>query len=81
MQDLNSLEQAMIYGVLVVAIAGLGYALLLRAQVLSEDKGTPEMQKVWNAIKTGAEAYLGKQARTIVRLIKADQIPGVSIAF
>jgi K(+)-stimulated pyrophosphate-energized sodium pump len=69
MQDLNSLEQAMIYGVLVLAVAGLGYAVLLRNQVLREDKGTPEMQKVWNAIKTGAEAYLGKQARTILPLI------------
>ncbi len=27
------------------------------------------MQQVWNAIKTGAEAYLGKQARTIIPLI------------
>jgi K(+)-stimulated pyrophosphate-energized sodium pump len=69
MQDLNGLEQIMIYGVLAVALAGLGYALLLRKQVLAEDKGTPEMQRVWNAIKTGAEAYLSKQARTIVPLI------------
>ncbi len=69
MQDLNSLEQTMIYLVLLVALLGLGYAQFLRMQVLKEDKGTPEMQKVWNAIKTGAEAYLRRQARSIIPLI------------
>jgi K(+)-stimulated pyrophosphate-energized sodium pump len=52
-----------------VAVLGLVYAVFLRGQVLREDKGTPEMQKVWNAIKTGAEAYLGKQARSIIPFI------------
>ena len=69
MQDLNSLEQTMVWLVLLISFAGLGYALFLRAQVLREDKGTPEMQRVWNAIKTGALAYLGKQARSIIPLI------------
>ncbi len=69
MQDLNGLEQTMVWLVLLISFAGLGYALFLRAQVLSEDKGTPEMQRVWNAIKTGALAYLSKQARSIVPLI------------
>jgi len=69
MQDLNSLETVMIWAVLIVSFAGLGYALFLRAQVLNEDKGTPEMQKVWTAIRTGALAYLGKQARSIIPLI------------
>ncbi|MFZ1792999.1 MAG: sodium/proton-translocating pyrophosphatase, partial [Anaerolineae bacterium] len=59
----------MIYLVLLVALLGLGYAQFLRMQVLKEDKGTPEMQKVWNAIKTGAEAYLRRQARSIIPLI------------
>jgi K(+)-stimulated pyrophosphate-energized sodium pump len=69
MQDLNSTEQVMIWAVVGIAILGLLYALFLRAQVLREDKGTPEMQRVWNAIKTGALAYLNKQARSIVPLI------------
>jgi K(+)-stimulated pyrophosphate-energized sodium pump len=59
----------MIYGVLGVAILGLLYAMFLRAQVMSEDKGTPEMQQVWTAIKTGALAYLNRQARSIVPLV------------
>jgi len=69
MQDLNSLEQGMVWLVLAISFAGLGYAVFLRQQVLREDKGTAEMQKVWNAIKTGALAYLGKQARSIIPLI------------
>jgi K(+)-stimulated pyrophosphate-energized sodium pump len=69
MQDLNQIEQVMIWAVVGVAILGLLYAVFLRAQVLREDMGTLEMQKVWNAIKTGAEAYLNKQARSIIPLI------------
>ena len=69
MQDLNSFETAMIWAVLITSFAGLGYAFFLRAQVLREDKGTDEMQKVWHAIRTGALAYLSKQARSIIPLI------------
>ena len=69
MQDLSSLEQSMIYATLVIAVIGLAYAFLLRAQVLAKDKGTDEMQRVWNAIKTGALAYLAQQAKAIVPLI------------
>ncbi len=69
MQDLNSFETIMLYAVLATSVAGLLYALLLRSQVLREDMGTPEMQKVWNAIKTGALTYLSRQARSIVPLI------------
>jgi K(+)-stimulated pyrophosphate-energized sodium pump len=69
MQDLNSFETIMIYGVLVVSILGLLYAVFLRNQVLREDTGTPAMQRVWNAIKTGALAYLNRQARSIIPLI------------
>jgi K(+)-stimulated pyrophosphate-energized sodium pump len=69
MQDLNSLEQVMVWLVLLISFAGLGYAVFLRRQVMAEDMGTPEMQKVWNAIRTGALAYLRKQARSIVPLI------------
>lgn len=69
MQDLNAIEQTLIWLVLITSFAGLGYAVFLRQQVLREDTGTPEMQRVWQAIKTGALAYLGKQARSIIPLI------------
>ncbi len=62
-------ELISIWGVLVIAFLGLGYALLLRAQILRQDKGTPQMQEVWTAIRTGADAYLGRQLKTILPLI------------
>jgi K(+)-stimulated pyrophosphate-energized sodium pump len=69
MQDLNQFEQIAIYVVLGVAILGLGYAIFLRQQILREDKGTAKMQEVWGWIKDGANAYLGKQLRSILPLI------------
>jgi K(+)-stimulated pyrophosphate-energized sodium pump len=69
MQELNLFEQIAMYTVLVIAILGLGYAILLRAQVLREDKGTAKMQEVWGWIKDGANAYLSRQLRSILPLI------------
>jgi len=66
---LNQLETIAIWAVFGVAWLGLGYAVFLRAQVLREDKGTEKMQEVWGAIKSGANAYLGKQLRSILPLI------------
>ena len=41
------------------------FAFYLARQVLAYDTGTPEMRKVWNAIFTGAQAYLRRQYLTI----------------
>ena len=62
-------ESYAIWTVLGIAIIGLLYALMLRRQVMREDKGTPKMQEVWNAIRTGADAYLDRQLKTILPLI------------
>src|SRR5574341_882758 len=69
MQGLTSLEAIAIWTVFVIAIIGLLYAVFLRSQILREEKGTPKMQEVWNAIKDGADAYLRKQLGTIWPLI------------
>lgn len=69
MYGLNLFEQVAIWSVLGVAILGLLYAILLRTQILREDKGTPDMLKVWNAIREGADAYLKRQLRSILPLI------------
>lgn len=66
---LNDFEQIAIIGVVVTAIISLIYAWLLRGTVMKKDKGTPEMQKVWNAIRIGAESYLGRQLKTILPAI------------
>jgi K(+)-stimulated pyrophosphate-energized sodium pump len=66
---LNNFEQVAIIFVLVAAFISLAYAWLLRGIVLKKDKGTSKMQEVWNAIRIGANSYLGRQLRTILPLI------------
>ena len=69
--DLTQLEIVGIWTVIVVAIISLIYAELLRRNVMAEDTGTPIMQKIWNGIKTGADTYLSRQARTILPFMGA----------
>jgi K(+)-stimulated pyrophosphate-energized sodium pump len=65
----SSFEIYSIWGVFFIAIIGLGYALFLRNQIMKKDKGTPQMQEVWNAIRQGADTYLRRQLKTILPLI------------
>ena len=69
MSELSAFEQSMLWGVIVVALISLLYAYWLWRDTVRRDKGTPEMQKVWLAIKTGANAYLNKQLRTILPVL------------
>ena len=69
MHGLTTFEAAAIWAVLGVAILGLLYALLLRSQILREDKGTARMQEVWGWIREGADAYLQRQLKSIIPLI------------
>jgi K(+)-stimulated pyrophosphate-energized sodium pump len=62
-------ETIALWAVLGIALLGLAYALFLRRQIMAEDKGTPKMIEVWEAIRQGADAYLGRQLRTILPLI------------
>lgn len=69
MQGLSTFEQVAIWSVLGIAIIGLVYAWFLRSQIMREDKGTEKMQEVWGAIRDGADAYLGRQLKSILPLI------------
>jgi len=69
MHGASLFETYALWTVLGIAIIGLLYALFLRRQVMREDKGTEKMQEVWNAIRTGADAYLNRQLKTILPLI------------
>jgi len=62
-------ESAALWSVLVIAFLGLGYAVFLRRSIMREPRGTPKMVEVWEAIRQGANAYLGRQLRTILPLI------------
>lgn len=65
----TTFEFIALWFVLAIALLGLGYALLLRKQILKHDKGTMKMQEVWNAIRQGADAYLNRQLKTIIPFI------------
>ncbi len=69
MTALNSSEQWMLIGVLVVAFISLLYAYWLWRDTVRRDKGSEAMQVVWQAIKTGANAYLRRQLRTILPIL------------
>ncbi|HEU5090141.1 MAG TPA: sodium/proton-translocating pyrophosphatase, partial [Roseiflexaceae bacterium] len=69
MQYLNSAQGAAVWVVLAISVFGIVYAFILRSQILAQDKGTARMQEVWGFIKSGANAYLSRQFRTIVILI------------
>ncbi|PWH14081.1 MAG: sodium-translocating pyrophosphatase [Ardenticatenia bacterium] len=69
MHGMTLFETYALFGVVGVAILGLIYAYFLRIQTLRADKGTEEMQRVWSAIKEGADAYLMRQLRTILPFI------------
>ncbi|MBN1138698.1 MAG: sodium-translocating pyrophosphatase [Anaerolineae bacterium] len=59
----------MLIGVLVVAFVSLLYAYWLWRDTVRRDKGSDAMQVVWRAIKTGANAYLRRQLRTILPIL------------
>jgi K(+)-stimulated pyrophosphate-energized sodium pump len=63
---LNPFEQIAILIVMITAFVSLLYAWLLRGNVMKKDKGSKEMQDVWDAIRIGAESYLNSQLRTIL---------------
>jgi K(+)-stimulated pyrophosphate-energized sodium pump len=65
----TTFEKVALIVVLAVAIIGLLYAAFLTRQVLREPKGTDKMQRISMAIRTGGNAYLMRQFRTILLLI------------
>ncbi|MCC6261456.1 MAG: sodium-translocating pyrophosphatase [Anaerolineales bacterium] len=69
MEGLKSFESIAIWVVFAIAIFSIVYAFYLRANILREDKGSEKMQEVWRAIRDGADAYLGRQSKSIWPLI------------
>jgi K(+)-stimulated pyrophosphate-energized sodium pump len=65
MKGLSPFEEGAVLTVLAIALIGIAYAFILRAQILKLDTGTPRMQEIWGFVKNGASAYLKRQFRTI----------------
>jgi len=65
----SHLEIYALLTVLVVAVLGLLYALMLVKQVKAADQGTKRMQEIAAAVREGADAYLAAQGRKIFPLI------------
>jgi K(+)-stimulated pyrophosphate-energized sodium pump len=65
----TSLERTSLLAVLVIALGGLVYALVLARQVVAADTGTVRMQEVANAVREGSNAYLRAQFRKLGPLI------------
>ena len=62
-------ETATLIGIVIgVSLLGLVVAALLAGWVLRHDRGSEAMQKISNAIRQGAEAFLRRQNRTIMTL-------------
>ena len=58
------------------------FAVFLARWVLARSRGTPEMQKISNAIQEGAEAYLARQYKTIAVLaIVVAALLGIGYGF
>src|SRR5215212_7553508 len=65
----------------IAAILGIGFALYLARDVLSRDRGTPEMQDVASTIFEGAMAFLRRQYTTIAVLaVITSVLVGILIA-
>jgi len=57
--------------ILGISILGLLFAVYLIRDVMKRDTGTPKMREISDAIKSGAEAFLRRQYRTIIYLAVA----------
>ncbi|GCE49347.1 K(+)-stimulated pyrophosphate-energized sodium pump [Thermosporothrix hazakensis] len=67
---------------IVVGLLAVLFAAYLVSYVLRKDRGTPEMQKIANAIFAGATAYLNRQYRTIALLsIVVGLVVAAALAF
>lgn len=60
--------KSILLSILGISAFGIFVAIYLARYVLAKDSGSPEMQKISNAIKSGAEAYMDRQNRTIAAL-------------
>jgi K(+)-stimulated pyrophosphate-energized sodium pump len=59
------ITQNLLFMIPIAAAVAMAFALYFYRDIFSKDTGTPEMQKISNAIREGAMAYLARQYKTI----------------
>ena len=64
-------QSSLLTVVIGASVLALIFAVFLARWVLARGRGTPEMQKISDAIQQGAEAYLARQYKTIGMLSSA----------
>jgi K(+)-stimulated pyrophosphate-energized sodium pump len=69
MSEVTPQEATMLFGVIGVAIVSLLYAVWLWRDTLRRRKAGGVMLEVWHAIKSGANAYLQRQLRSMLPLL------------
>lgn len=65
----TAFEKYALIGVVIVAIIGLLYAVFLTRQILAEPQGNEKMMRIAKGIRSGGNAYLIRQFRTILLLV------------
>ena len=65
MLSLGTTSVTIVGVIAVIAVLSLGYAVVLRRQVLGESEGTDRMRSIAQAVQEGAAAYLNRQFRTL----------------
>jgi K(+)-stimulated pyrophosphate-energized sodium pump len=68
-EKFNMIEKVALVTNVIIALAGLGYALMLVGQVKNAPQGTKKMQEIAQAVREGANAYLYRQFRVVGVLI------------
>ncbi|MCV2394910.1 sodium-translocating pyrophosphatase [Actinotalea sp. M2MS4P-6] len=66
MPTLGSSSIVIVAVISAIAVVALGFAVVLRRQVLAAHEGTPRMQAIALAVQEGASAYLNRMFRTLV---------------
>ncbi|HWJ66410.1 MAG TPA: sodium-translocating pyrophosphatase [Nocardioides sp.] len=63
--DLTGGDLALVIAVAAISLVALAMATMFRSEVLRAGEGTPNMQRIAQAVQEGASAYLTRQFRTL----------------
>ncbi len=58
-------EKSLVFVILLIAVAAIGFAAVIVREVLAADQGTQKMQDIATAVQEGASAFLSRQFKTL----------------